>query len=296
MPDRLYGFAWSCVRAAGIVAALGFLLPAVPAVAGTEDCAACHDQVAGAFAGSAHGRAFTFGKDHKGADCTACHGDGTAHVEADGDRSKILHPLKADSDKSNAQCLACHENQSVQAHWQGSVHEAAGVRCAECHTLHAATPIRKEGTTLNRVTERCLSCHSSQRRGITQRSRHPLLEGKMDCVSCHNPHGSPTEALVRADSINDLCYSCHQEKRGPFLWEHAPVRENCATCHAPHGSNHDKMMVARTVQVCQSCHLQGRHQTVAGLPEAFWNSNRQCLNCHSQIHGTNHPSGPLFQR
>ena len=26
------------------------------------------------------------------------------------------------------------------------------------------------------------------------------------------------------------------EKRGPFLWEHAPVVENCTNCHTPHGS------------------------------------------------------------
>jgi DmsE family decaheme c-type cytochrome len=134
------------------------------------------------------------------------------------------------------------------------------------------------------------------KKSLTQRSRHPLREGRMDCSSCHNPHGSGTDRMIRADSVNDQCFLCHREKRGPFLWEHSPVREDCLTCHAAHGSNHDKMLVARTVQLCQSCHLQGRHQTVAGLETAFWNTNRQCLNCHSQIHGSNHPSGPLFQR
>jgi len=24
--------------------------------------------------------------------------------------------------------------------------------------------------------------------------------------------------------------------------------------------------------------------------------NRSCLNCHTQIHGSNHPSGPRFHR
>jgi hypothetical protein len=56
------------------------------------------------------------------------------------------------------------------------------------------------------------------------------------------------------------------------------------------------MLVSRTVQLCQACHLQGRHQTVAGTETAYWNINRQCANCHPQIHGSNHPSGPLFQR
>jgi len=162
--------------------------------------------------------------------------------------------------------------------------------------MHQPAPVRKDGMTRTPATELCLTCHASARKGMSQRSRHPLNEGKMDCVSCHNPHGSASEAMVRVDPVNDLCFSCHEEKRGPFLWEHAPVREDCRTCHNPHGSNHDKLLVARTVQVCQSCHLQGRHQTVAGVPEAYWNQNRQCLNRHAQIHGSNHPAGPLFQR
>lgn len=297
MPERSGGFLRSRLHAAWIPVAVALLVLPGSARAGTEEeCVTCHAEVGAAFAGSTHGRAFAFGSDHKGAGCAACHGDGAAHVEAGGDKSKILNPAKADPARSNGSCLSCHENQPIHTFWQGSAHEAAGVRCAECHAVHREIPVRKPGTTLNDSTARCLSCHPAQRKGINQRSRHPLLEGKMDCVSCHNPHGSQGEALVRADSVNDLCYSCHQEKRGPFLWEHSPVREACLTCHTPHGSSHDKLMVARPVQVCQSCHLQGRHQTVAGLPEAFWNTNRQCLNCHSQIHGSNHPSGPLFQR
>ena len=70
----------------------------------------------------------------------------------------------------------------------------------------------------------------------------PMLEGKMSCSSCHNPHGSITPALLKEPSLNDTCFTCHAEKRGPFLWEHAPVVESCTNCHDPHGSNHDKML------------------------------------------------------
>ncbi len=68
------------------------------------------------------------------------------------------------------------------------------------------------------------------------------------------------------------------------------------TCHKPHGSNQERLLVARVNQLCQSCHIQGRHQSAAGAAESMWNSNRACLNCHPQVHGSNHPSGPLFQR
>jgi predicted CXXCH cytochrome family protein len=45
----------------------------------------------------------------------------------------------------------------------------------------------------------------------------PLLEGKIACSDCHDPHGSPTAPLIRGDTVNQMCHSCHAEKRGPFL-------------------------------------------------------------------------------
>ena len=69
-------------------------------------------------------------------------------------------------------------------------------------------------------------------------SHHPVREGKMGCASCHNPHDGNRPKMIKADSVNELCYTCHAEKRGPFLFEHAPVREDCVSCHEPHGTNH----------------------------------------------------------
>ncbi len=278
----------------GIVAGLSLMSGSL--VRASEECAACHEDLVKGFAASAHGRAFRYDPQSEGASCESCHGPGRRHVEAGGEAGTIANPAKLRGGEAADACLACHENRLLQAHWTGSQHEAAGVTCADCHAVHAASPPRRGRAVVRSTTELCVSCHVSQRKGLLQRSTHPLREEKMDCASCHNPHGSGAEHLLAADSVNDLCFTCHQEKRGPFLWEHAPVREDCLTCHAPHGSNHDRMLVARPVQLCQSCHLQGRHQTVAGLPTAMWNVNRQCLNCHPQIHGSNHPSGPLFQR
>ena len=87
----------------------------------------------------------------------------------------------------------------------------------------------------------------------------PGPRGLMDCASCHNPHDGSTPKMIKADWVNELCLQCHTEKRGPFLWEHAPVRENCLNCHNPHGSNHDKLLVAKQPYLCQRCHLNTRH-------------------------------------
>jgi DmsE family decaheme c-type cytochrome len=137
----------------------------------------------------------------------------------------------------------------------------------------------------------------------------PVPEGKMSCIDCHSPHGSPTRPLLRADSVNDVCYACHADKRGPLLWEHAPVRENCLNCHQAHGSNHEKLLVAARPYLCQQCHTspaahagqffrgdQTAGAALAGGTQSPRMIGRTCQNCHSQVHGSNHPSGARFQR
>jgi DmsE family decaheme c-type cytochrome len=121
----------------------------------------------------------------------------------------------------------------------------------------------------------------------------------MTCADCHNPHGTSSEHQLRAATVNDLCTNCHADKRGPFLWEHPPVRENCLNCHQPHGSNNDKVLAARRPFLCQRCHITTRHpSTLYDGPDLVSNRlfNRSCTNCHSQIHGSNHPSGKTFLR
>lgn len=285
------------VGRASMTAALAFaaaLFGSASAQAEAQACAECHADLAAAFAGSAHGKAFTHGDAYAGASCESCHSGAAKHAET-GEPDDVQTPREAGAQAANAICSSCHTNNEQHAFWSGSAHEAAGLGCLDCHAVHSAQVVRK-GIAMAGTTQLCLSCHTTMNISLTQRSRHPLREGQMDCASCHNPHGGLSEKLVKADSVNDLCYQCHQEMRGPFLWEHSPVREDCQTCHSPHGSNNDKLLVARASQLCESCHLQGRHQTVAGLDSSVWNSNRSCLNCHSQIHGSNHPSGPLFQR
>lgn len=277
--------------ACGAVAALG---PRSMAADANENvCATCHEDVAKAFAENVHGRAFHFGG--KNGDCTSCHGAAAVHAQSGDLPADVVNPAEGEAASANETCLGCHGNEPSHGYWAGSAHEAGGVLCADCHAVHEATPPRRAGKIQNEP-DLCTSCHVSQKKNLTQRSHHPFREGKMECSACHDPHGSGTPASLRADSPNDQCLSCHEDKRGPFLWEHSPVREDCLTCHKAHGSNHENLLVARTAQLCQTCHLQGRHQSVAGTPTAMWNVNRQCLNCHAQIHGSNHPSGALFQR
>lgn len=117
----------------------------------------------------------------------------------------------------------------------------------------------------------------------------------MDCASCHNVHGA-TPALLTKNTVNDTCFTCHTDKRGPFVWEHAPARENCANCHTPHGSNQRSLLTGKDSFLCLSCHSYGGH---INLPRYNRTSNpygNGCVNCHTSVHGSNHPSGAKLTR
>jgi DmsE family decaheme c-type cytochrome len=279
-----------------VVLVAGALALAWPALA-KEDCATCHEEVVKTFGKTAHGKSFASDKAYRSASCVSCHAGADEHATSGGEKKPAS--LKKGADP-NGTCLSCHAENPKRAHWQGSSHQMAGLACVTCHDPHSSrggTPeAQKTLPGPTEATKKCLECHGAMRVALHQRSSHPMQDGQMDCASCHNPHGSAGEKLVKDGSVNELCYSCHQNMRGPFLWEHSPVREDCLTCHRSHGSNYPQMLQARVTQLCQSCHQQGRHQTLPGLPNSIWVDNKACLNCHMQIHGSNHPSGPLFQR
>ena len=252
--------------------------------------------------------------------CTSCHGESDRHVNKPAnavERPKVDFLFKgagkSDAHSASERCLSCHEGAGKRMHWSGSQHESRDVACTNCHTIH--TP---HDNVTDKVTqpEVCFACHKEQRSQIHKISVHPVEAGKMACSSCHNPHGSAGPALLVKNSVNETCYTCHAEKRGPFLWEHSPVFDNCTNCHQPHGSTNSPMLKARVPWLCQECHsgdhgaainsganlVNGAATTVNNLqplanqsPRAQTNA-RACLNCHVMIHGSNHPAGAKYQR
>ena len=194
---------------------------------------------------------------------------------------------------NNAICLACHER-GDRTYWNGSIHENRAIACTDCHTV--MRPISRTAA-LKTESElgTCFQCHKDRRAQIFRSSHMPLRQGKITCSNCHNPHGSATEALLRENSINDNCYKCHAEKRGPFLFEHAPVRQNCLSCHDPHGTTNEYLLKVSRPRLCAECHGFGHGGLTSG-PLSVETFARSCQNCHTAIHGSNSPSGPLLQR
>ncbi len=267
---------------------------------GGDLCVECHAGYEEGLAGTPHGKAGFTKLSDRG--CETCHGPGSLHLEdPDVVANQPLITARSAADQS-AVCQQCHDG-GEQFFWQGSTHQTRDLSCTSCHGVHTYESEVKQ-LKASAETEQCFSCHKDIRAQTWKRSHHPVREGRITCTDCHNPHGAQSDRMVKAASINDQCYSCHAEKRGPFLWDHAPVRESCTNCHTPHGSNHLKLQKTSVPYICQQCHSNTRHpgtlydrtRLADGTNPANREFSRACLNCHSQIHGSNHPSGWALQR
>lgn len=253
-------------------------------------CAGCHDGAVAAYDKTTHGRVFAYGAkgELQGRNCEACHGPRSQHVDNPGSGLAI-----ADAQQS-AVCLQCHEGGN-RIYWQSSAHKAAGVGCSACHSVMEKKSDQALLSAADEATV-CYSCHADVRGQMLKPYHHPVREGKMTCSDCHNVHGSVGKSLLKGATINETCFNCHQEKRGPFVWEHAPVRENCANCHDVHGSNQRDLLNAKGSFLCLQCHSYGGH---INLPRYNRTSNpygQGCVNCHVAQHGSNSPSGAKFTR
>lgn len=276
-----------------------------------KTCIECHE----AFFAIADSKHFVQGDSRTprgaGEECVACHGDTSQHNRTP--RKKGLVPVtfgaKAPAGPQNEKCLACHQT-GARIHWQGGSHDRAKMACANCHKAHVAKDPVLVAETQPGV---CFECHKDKRAETLKLSSHALKSGFMGCSSCHQPHGSTSRALMQKNTVNDTCYTCHADKRGPFLWEHRPAVDDCTNCHNPHGTNNPPMLKVRQPQLCQNCHQSVNHSTIAVsgnqispsnlTGSAFTNSltnamavGRSCANCHMKVHGTNHPSGARLQR
>lgn len=276
---------------------------------GADTCLGCHDDevVLAVFKGP-HG---TPGDNHSPfghgqLQCEACHGPGGVHVRkpAQGQKRAAVVRFGSTSEApvaiQNGMCTTCHQSQ-VGTGWHASAHALNEVPCASCHRSHTGRdPILKTAT----QPDVCVTCHQIERMDAHRAYAHPIDAGKMACTGCHAVHGAANETLLTQKTTNDTCYTCHADKRGPFVWEHAPVAEDCTSCHAPHGSIHPGMLKARGPMLCQSCHSEAGHPSLAmtpatGLPggqRAPYVLGMNCMNCHSQVHGSNHPSGSKLMR
>ncbi|MGK5084192.1 DmsE family decaheme c-type cytochrome [Bdellovibrionota bacterium FG-1] len=272
-------------------------------------CKECHEKAVNSFfVGNPHSKAW---ETKEGSfSCETCHGPGDKHMK-DREASSIISfnkGTKQDAQMLAKQCLTCHSTQTGSLmYWKQGIHSRNDVSCANCHKMHDGQ------ASIKPKAETCFACHKDVQSDVKKFSHHPIIEGKVTCADCHNPHGTLGHGNLKADNINQLCYKCHADKRGPFIFEHPPVEENCMNCHKSHGSQHEKLLVRRAPSLCQDCHATAKghptnpfdgHAGFGGpTANAIWKSSprlwgRSCLNCHGNIHGSNTITslGPVFGR
>ncbi len=297
------GFASSTVSAAETAAA-----PVRTVAPEAEICKGCHEPYVASYLTAKHGQQ----GNQKGPDCQTCHANALEHAKAGGGKGVAgifgFGNKSIPAEQKSAVCLTCHAGNRHLAFWASGKHKKNDVSCNDCHSLHgkpgpgSTIALKHPNPTISpfETTQRqleyetCTVCHKQIRSQINRTSHHPIMEGKVKCTSCHNPHGALSPGMVNAESVNALCTTCHADKRGPFMWEHPPVEENCMTCHNSHGSTHTKLLNEKVPQLCQDCHDWSQHPGTAYAGNIGFSGTansrfiaRSCVNCHNEIHGSN---------
>ena len=212
-------------------------------------------------------------------------------------------------------CATCHEAitrdfpTATHARLKAKGDNAKNIGCESCHgpgSLHVKSG-GGHGTIINprKSPTTCFQCHLEVRAKFELPHHHPVLEGKISCADCHNPHkgdaikGGGTSRLQSLKgggmallSQNETCFQCHTAQRGPFVFEHEALREGCVTCHSPHGSVNQRMLTERNQTLCLKCHFQ--QQTVGGklffadIDHSSFLQQGTCWSagCHEAIHGS----------
>ncbi len=297
----------SILAASGVLAMLAaFLAP--PAVAQQTSgpvapvCASCHEAQWKAIDLSAHGAK----NDAQGSMCQACHGNAADHLK-DPMKAKPDNPFGKGhtADERTTVCLACHSGNRNLAFWTSGKHQLNEVTCANCHSIHGEklfpsysglNPVQKS-VSINKFTttflpnqaEICWQCHQPIRAANFKPSHHPIIEGKVKCSDCHNPHGSVHARLLN-ESAPNLCQDCHDWSRHPGTVYGASGAFNCQAGDT-----------ARTNVGTPPVSFPNCPPSQIGQPNPGVNNrlvSRACLNCHSNIHGSNAPAnrGKFFLR
>jgi len=257
---------------------------------GADTCKTCHEEIGKTYD---HGPHWKTALNHRGPQfqgCEACHGPGKAHVESGGDITKIVRFKTLSREESSKRCLTCHEFGEEHANFLRSEHLKNNVGCIDCHSAHH--PKVEHALLTMAQPMLCYGCHAEVKPQFSKPFHHRVNEGLITCSNCHNPHGGFLTRQLRATAAQDqVCFTCHTDKAGPFVFEHAPVKtEGCVSCHTPHGSSNPRLLKRSNVNLlCLECHTLTVDSAAPGIP-SFHNQAQKyqaCTMCHVAIHGSN---------
>ena len=225
---------------------------------------------------------------------------------------KLIFSFNAKPAENADRCLNCHNSSSDQRLFNRSEHKMMGVACNQCHSAHLVAAPRpalkteftqakffelperseenrwlRESLLKQKQPDLCFGCHKTIQAQFALPTHHRVPEGLMKCTDCHEAHGTMNRPLLKKANF-EVCVSCHAEKRGPFLYEHAAVKvEGCTACHSPHGTIERNLLLRREGRfLCLQCHVD---PSAANVPTAAWDSRHAVNACAAMCKST----GPM---
>lgn len=195
-------------------------------------------------------------------------------------------------------CASCHEDKAKK--FEATTHGRIFIKdkeaehsCELCHGMGSihADKLGEKGTITKEDYKACGACHAKEKMNFSLQYHHPVPEGRMNCSSCHDIHGSATKR-PSVKQENENCLSCHQQFKGPYVFEHSAMEDGCKVCHSPHGSINPKMLTEQDYNLCLKCHYSAlQYQKVGHYahkralnPGKF---GAKCTGCHRGSHGSN---------
>lgn len=223
------------------------------------------------------------------------------------ERTIVAPPHIAGAEFSGSEnCEVCHAEiaegfvDSDHARLDVKGEHGSGIACESCHGP-ASEHIMAGGGRVGiinprRSPETCLECHLDIKSKSHLPNQHPMAQGHLSCVDCHEPHHGNVKnrngEFLASMTMGGQCGECHPRQAGPFAFEHEALREGCTTCHDPHGSVNAKLLKQRNASLCTQCHILQRMPAgeimIGGENHLSWLSRGTCwtAGCHEAVHGS----------
>jgi predicted CXXCH cytochrome family protein len=169
-------------------------------------------------------------------DCIACHRPHSSKHKS----LLIASPVKGEI------CFQCHQDRKEEFAMK-HIHKPVAEECGKCHDPHSANArflLHKSGGAL------CASCHDTLSPALykeirTATYKHPPAD-QGRCTECHRAHSSAVKSLLKSSSLQNLCFTCHDEMSDHVASsraKHGPVQTgDCMACHRAHGSRHSRLL------------------------------------------------------
>lgn len=155
--------------------------------------------------------------------CENCHGPGEAHAYQ---RSKILNPARLPARLAEDICMNCHQGGDARVVQPGK--QLSDFRPGTA--LNDVVAIFKLSSQAQAGDKDLLEHHEAMRLSRCYQGSG----GKLNCLSCHNPHRMPKSADAPA-YYRSQCLACHSANDCKLLPQRLQIKpsDDCAGCHMP---------------------------------------------------------------